>query len=71
MSTRPLSRLAIALPLFALALNGCGNGFDAQPRPQPATRTAALRDAPAPGDACGTLERPCVLEGIRVGAAAE
>lgn len=71
MTPRPRAIAAPALVLFSVALAGCGRGMEARPDPKPAGPALAFRQA-AGGDACGTFERPCVLQEIRVqGAPAE
>lgn len=59
-----------ALAVLTLALSACGGGMETRPEPQPASPAVAFRQA-ASGDACGTFEHPCLLQEIRVTAAAE
>ncbi|HEX8271277.1 MAG TPA: hypothetical protein VF615_01425 [Longimicrobiaceae bacterium] len=55
--------------LVTLALAACGGGLDAKAEPRPAASFAAA-DAASRSDGCGTAERPCVLQEIRVAAPA-
>lgn len=72
MTIRIDARTAPVLALFTLALAACGGGMESRPEPQPASPAVAFRQAAAGEDACGTFDRPCVLQEIRVrGAAAE
>lgn len=62
--------LALFLATIAtLALAGCGGGLDAKAEPRPAASFAAA-DAASRNDGCGTAERPCMLQEIRVNAPA-
>ncbi|MEW5930484.1 MAG: hypothetical protein AB1941_23740 [Gemmatimonadota bacterium] len=62
--------LALFLATLAtLALAACGGGLDATAEPRPAASFAAA-DAGSRSDGCGTAERPCVLQEIRVAAPA-
>ncbi|HEX2188467.1 MAG TPA: hypothetical protein VHG51_06185 [Longimicrobiaceae bacterium] len=72
MTSRPRALTTPALVLFAVALAACGSGMEAKPEPKPASPALAFRQAASGDDACGTFERPCVLQEIRVqGALAE
>ena len=65
MSTHRTARQGLALASLVLA--ACG-GFESKPEPRPASSFAATESA-SRGDECGTAERPCVLQEIRVTAA--
>ena len=70
MSSRHTARQGLALVLAALSLTACGGSLGAK-ETQPASSSVAANAASA-GDECGTAERPCVLQEIRVtGAAAD
>lgn len=58
--------LATAL---TLALAGCGGSLDAKAEPRPAASFAAAETS-SRSDGCGTAERPCLLQEIRVNAPA-
>lgn len=60
--------LALFLATLAtLALAACGGGLDAKAEPRPAASFAAAETS-SRADGCGTAERPCVLQEIRVAA---
>lgn len=68
MSSHRTVRQGFAVVLATLALAACGGGMGAQAEPQPASVAA---ESAARRDECGTAERPCILQEIRVSAAAE
>ncbi len=65
MSSHRTARQGLALVFAALSLTACGGSIDAQPEPRPAASAFAV-EAPRRGDECGTAERPCILDEIRV-----
>lgn len=71
MSSQLTRRSLLSLSLLALTLAGCRNGIDTHAQPQPVANGFATRVESPAKDACGTYERPCVLPGLRVTAAAE
>jgi len=70
MSSHRTARTGLALVLAALALAACGGGMGAKAEPQPASGAVAAETA-SRRDECGTAERPCILQEIRVSAAAD
>lgn len=68
MSSHRTARQGLALVFAALSLAACGGSLGAKPEPRPASSTVAM-EAASRGDECGTAERPCILEEIRVNAA--
>jgi hypothetical protein len=60
--------LALFLATLAtLALAACGGGLDTKAEPRPAASFAAAETS-ARNAGCGTAERPCMLQEIRVAA---
>ena len=73
MSAHRTARQVLALflaTLATLALAACGGGLDAKAEPRPAASFAAAETS-SRTDGCGTAERPCLLQEIRVAAPAE
>ncbi len=70
MSSHRTARQGLALFFAALSLTACGGGMEAKAEPKPAA-TAFAASSASPGDECGTAERPCILDGIRVSGAAD
>ena len=69
MSLHRTARQGLALVLAALPLTACGSSLGAK-EAQPASRSVAA-NATSAGDECGTAERPCILQEIRVTGAAD
>ena len=69
MSSHRTARQGLALVLAALSLTACGSSLGAK-EAQPAARSVAA-NATSAGDECGTAERPCILQEIRVTGAAD
>lgn len=67
MSLHRIARQGLALVLAALPLTACGGSLGAK-EAQPASSSVAA-NATSRGDECGTAERPCILQEIRVTAA--
>jgi hypothetical protein len=70
MSSHRTARQGLALFLAALSLTACGGGMEAKAEPKPASTSFAANTA-SPADGCGTADRPCILDGIRVSGAAD
>lgn len=70
MSLHRTARQGLALVLAALSLTACGGSLGAK-ESQPASSSVAAANAASAGDECGTAERPCILQEIRVTGAAD
>jgi hypothetical protein len=69
MSLHRTARQGLALVLASLSLTACGGSLGAK-ETQPASGSVAA-NATSAGDECGTAERPCILQEIRVTGAAD